>query len=111
MSRFLLAQAPRHLPPWLIFGVRQKIDGKAQLMDLLLVILGCRASTPGERLVLMGLLRIGLAASAIALLVEGHTSRAYDSDVKMALGYACLAGSLFWPLIKMAVSKFIDDRF
>ena len=24
MSRFLLAQAPRHLPPWLILGVRQK---------------------------------------------------------------------------------------
>ena len=80
-------------------------------MDLLLIVLGCRPSTLGERLVLMGLLRICLAASAIALLVEGHTSHAYDSDVKRALGYACLAGSLLWPLIKMAVSKFIDDRF
>ena len=25
MSRFLLTQAPRHLPPWLIFGVRQNM--------------------------------------------------------------------------------------
>src|SRR5690606_8971044 len=24
MSRFLLAQAPRHLPPWLIFDVRHR---------------------------------------------------------------------------------------
>ena len=24
MSRFVLAHAPRHLPPWLIFDVRQK---------------------------------------------------------------------------------------
>ena len=80
-------------------------------MDLLLIVLGCRPSTPGERLILMGLLRMGLAASAIALLVEGYTSHAYDSDIKRALGYACLAGSLLWPLIKIAVGRFIDDRF
>ena len=50
MSRFLLAQAPRHLPPWLIFDVRQKMKKPGYLLLFLVILVELRANpvAPGS---------------------------------------------------------------
>lgn len=44
MSRFLLAQAPRHLPPWLIFGVSQEMIRSFAISLAFFFLAGCLGS-------------------------------------------------------------------
>jgi hypothetical protein len=44
MSRFLLTQDPRHLPPWLIFDVRQNEMKAAAIIITSVALAGCSAT-------------------------------------------------------------------
>lgn len=80
-------------------------------MDILLMILGCRPTTPGERRVIVALLRIGLALGAAVQLYPGYFIERPEAEMQRGLGYVLLATTLLIPVVLWTAANFIDERF
>lgn len=80
-------------------------------MELLLMILGCRRSTLGERLLLAALIRCGMALGSVVLLINGYFIPSPDTEYHRFMGYLLLFASLLFPILKRALHAFIDERF
>lgn len=80
-------------------------------MDILLMILGCRPSSPGERRVIMALVRIGIALGSASMLYQGYLIESPDAGFQKGPGYTLLLVTILIPIIIRLVTHFIDERF